>query len=148
MVTRNQEMGCVVYFRPNQIMLTSTNNRTEHFNRELKTEELVDYKKCSLVFPSVMYHRYVKLNIRYSDEYKKYKRSLPTYLRNRPKNIIDQLLMTKGAVDHAMVRSVESISRTCYSVKSSDLKEERRKNMFLTLVMNVIAVAHVPIFKK
>ena len=58
---------------------------------------------------------------------KKYQRSLPTCLRNRPKNIIDQLLMTKGAVDHAMARSVESISRTCYSVKSSDLTELKKK---------------------
>ena len=34
-----------VYFRPNQLMLTNTNNGTERLNRELKTEELVDYKK-------------------------------------------------------------------------------------------------------
>ena len=31
-----------VYFRPNQLMLTNTNNGTKHLNRELKTEELVD----------------------------------------------------------------------------------------------------------
>ena len=35
-------------FRPNQPMLTNTNNGTERLNRELKTEELADYKNCSL----------------------------------------------------------------------------------------------------
>ena len=74
-----------------------------------------------------LYHRYVELNIRYSDEYKKYQRSLPTYLRNRPKNIIDHLLMRKRAVDHAMIRSVETINNTRYSVKSSDWIELKKK---------------------
>ena len=74
-----------------------------------------------------LYLRYVELNIRYSDEYKKYQKSLPTYLRNRSKNIIDHLLMRKGAVDHAMIRSVEPINRTCYSMKSSDLTELKKK---------------------
>ena len=118
-----------VYYRHNQLMPTNTSNGTERLNRELKTEELVDYKKCSLSemlkvviesFLPSLYHRYVELNIRYCDEYKKYQRSLPTYLRNRPKNIIDHLLMRKRAVDHAMIRSVEPINSTCYSVKSSD----------------------------
>ena len=57
-----------VYFRPNQLMLTNINNGTERLNRELKTEELVDYKKCSLSemlkvviesFLPPLYHRYV-----------------------------------------------------------------------------------------
>ena len=36
-----------VHFRPNQLMLTSINNVTQRLNCELKTEKLVDYKKCS-----------------------------------------------------------------------------------------------------
>ena len=124
-----------VYFRPNQLMLTNTNNGTEPLNRELKKEELVYYKKCYLSeilkvriesFLLSLYHHYVELNIRYPDEYKKYQRSLPTYLRNRPKNI-DHLLMRKGAVVHAMIRSVKPINRTCYSVKSSDVTELKKK---------------------
>ena len=107
-------------------------------NRELKTEELVDYKKCSLSemlkvviesFLPSLYHRYVELNIRCSDEYKKYQSSLPTYLTNRPKNII----MRKGAVDHAVIRSVEPINSTCYSVKSSDLTELKKKEYIVDL---------------
>ena len=78
------------------------------------------------------------LNIRYFDEYIKYQRS--PYSRNRPKNIIDHLLMGKGADDHAMIKLVKPINRTCYFVTSSDL--------ILVLVINdVIAVAHVPILK-
>ena len=60
-------------------------SRKERLNRELKTEELVDYRKFSLsellkvaiesFFPS-FYHHYVELNSRYSDEYKKYQRQL------------------------------------------------------------------------
>ena len=125
-----------VYFRLNQPMLTNTNNGTERLNCELKTEELVDYKKCSLSeilkvviesFLPSLYHRFVEINIRYSDEYKKYQRPLPTYLRNCPKNIIDHLSMRKGAVDHAMIRPVEPINSTCCSVKSSDLTELKKK---------------------
>ena len=75
-------------------MLTNTNNGTERLNRGLKTEELVAYQKRSVskmlkvVIESLLpsfYHRYVELNIPYSDEYKKYQRSLPTYLKNWPK---------------------------------------------------------------
>ena len=43
------------------------------------------------------------------------------------KNIIDHLLIIKEAVDHAMTRSVEPINWTCYSVKSSDLTELKKK---------------------
>ena len=74
-----------------------------------------------------LYHHYVELNTRYSDEYKKIQRSLPMYLRNRPKNITDHFLMRKEAVDHAMIKSVEPINRTCYSAKSSDLTELKKK---------------------
>ena len=125
-----------VYFRLNQPMLTNTNNGTERLSCELKTEELVDYKKCSLSeilkvviesFLPSLYHRFVEINIRYSDEYKKYQRPLPTYLRNCPKNIIDHLSMRKGAADHAMIRPVEPINSTCCSVKSSDLTELKKK---------------------
>ena len=43
------------------------------------------------------------------------------------KNIIDHLLIIKGAVDHAMIRSVEPINRTCYSVKSFDLTNLKKE---------------------
>ena len=108
-------------------------NRT--FNRELKTEELVDYKQCFFSetlkvviegFLLSLCYRYVELNIRYSDQYKKRQRSLQAYLRNRPKKVIYHLLMRKGAVDHVMMMSVEPINRNFYSVKSSDLKELKK----------------------
>ena len=35
--------------------------------------------------------------------------------------------MRKGAVDHAMIRSVEPINGTCYSVKRSDSTELKKK---------------------
>ena len=63
-----------MYFQPNQLMLTNTNNEAESLNRELQMEELVDYKKCSLKemlkvviksFLLSLYHRYVALNIHY-----------------------------------------------------------------------------------
>ena len=55
------------------------------------------------------------------------KRSLTKYLKNQPKNIIDHLLTRKGAVDHAIIKWVESINSNCYTVKSSDLTELRKK---------------------
>ena len=72
--------GWAVYFIPDQLMLTNTNNGTERLNHKLKTKELVDYKKCSLYemlkvvtesFLPSLYHRYVELNIRYSNECEK-----------------------------------------------------------------------------
>ena len=115
-------------------MLINTNNKAESSSRELKTKKLADYKKYSLSemlkvvkessLPQFNHH-YVELNTRYSDESKKHQRSLPTYLRNRPRNNIDHFIMRKGAVDHAMVISVEL--RNCYSVKSSALTELKKK---------------------
>ena len=35
--------------------------------------------------------------------------------------------MRKGAVDHAMIKSVEPTNRTCNSVKSSDLAKLKKK---------------------
>ena len=120
MITRNQ---WVLYFRPNQLMLTNTNNGTERINRELKMEELTDYENCSLSemlkvviksFLPSMYHRYIALYIRYSNEYKKYQRSLPAYLKNLPKNIKDHILMTKGTVDYARIGLVEATNNSLY----------------------------------
>ena len=48
-------------------------------------------------------------------------------LKEPAKNIIDHLLMRKGAVEHAMIRSVEPINGTCHSVKSSDSTELKKK---------------------
>ena len=72
-----------------------------------------------------LYQCYVELNIRYSDEYKKYQRQLPG--NYQATNIIDHLLMRKEAADHTMMRSVEPINRTCYAVKSFDLTELKKK---------------------
>ena len=72
-----------------------------------------------------LYQRYVELNIRYFGEYKKYQRQLPG--NYQATNIIDHLLMRKEAADHAMMRSVEPINRTCYAVKSFDLTELKKK---------------------
>ena len=85
------------------------------------------FKLVTESFLPSLYQRYVELNIRYSDEYKKYQRQLPAYLKNGPKNIIDHLLMEKEAADHAMMRSVKPINRTCYTGKSSDLTELKKK---------------------
>ena len=133
MVSRYQEMGSVLSSQPTNANKHKQRNRTFESwikNRGISRLQKMFFKwnveSCNRKFPSVIYHRYVELNIRYSDEYKKYQRSLPTYLRNRPKNI-DHLLMRKGAVVHAMIRSVKPINRTCYSVKSSDVTELKKK---------------------
>ena len=63
------------------------------------------------------------LKLRYVVEYQ---RSLPTYLRNRPKNI-DHLLMRKGAVDHAMVRSGNLSTGLVILWKSFDLTGLKKK---------------------
>ena len=90
MITRNQEMA--VYFGPNQLMLTNTNNRTEYLNHALKTEELVNYKKVFFMWNA-----------------ERYNRKFPSV------------------------------------VVSSPLNRTEEERVLLILVMNNIAVAHVPI---
>ena len=90
-----------VFYRPRGLILTNTNNGTECLNKELKSNDLDNYRKCTLTemlkvviqqFLPKLYDRYVELNIKYTEKDKKYETALPLFLKNRPRKIIDHLL--------------------------------------------------------
>ena len=82
---------CCLEYRPDDLILCSTNNGTERLNEDLKYGELDGYKNCSLSellsvlidsFLPKRYNKYVELNVRYGDGCKKYSPGIPHFLRN------------------------------------------------------------------
>ena len=60
-------------------MMVNTNNGTERLNEDLKYDELVEYKNCTLSdllnvvidrFIPKLYEKYIELNVRYTCSYK------------------------------------------------------------------------------
>ena len=60
-------------------MMVNTNNGTERLNEDLKYNELVEYKNCTLSdllnvvidrFIPKLYEKYIELNVRYTSSYK------------------------------------------------------------------------------
>ena len=129
---------CLTY-RLDDLILCNTNNGTERLNEDLKYDNLDGYKNCSLSelltvlvnsFVPKHYKRYIELNVKYGDGYKKYASGIPEYLRNRPKQIVDILLeklyratpdMKVTNVGHNVSHHVESSEEgtaklTCYNI--------------------------------
>ena len=66
-------------------MMVNTNNGTERLNEDLKYDELVEHKNCTLPdllnvvidrFIPKLYEKYIELNVRYTSCYKGYDRSI------------------------------------------------------------------------
>ena len=62
-------------YRPNDLMYCNTNNGTERLNEDLKYDELIGYKNCTLSellqviiekFIPKLYRKYVELNVLYT----------------------------------------------------------------------------------
>ena len=82
-------------------MMVYTNNGTERLNEDLKYDELVEYKNCTLSdllnvvidrFIPKLYEKYVELNVRYTSSYKGYNRNIPSYMHDRQKWIVDDMV--------------------------------------------------------
>ena len=67
-------------------MMFNTNNGTERLNEDLKYDEWVEYKNCTLSdllnifidrFIPKLYEIYIELNVRYMSCYEGYDRSIP-----------------------------------------------------------------------
>ena len=74
-------------------MWCNTNNGTERLNEELKYEDLVGHKHCTLSellsiiidsFLPRLDEKYIEVNVHYTSGYKKYQRNIPKYRYNRP----------------------------------------------------------------
>ena len=61
----------------------------------------MEYKNCALSdllnvaidrFISKLYEKYIELNVRYTSSYKGYNRNIPSYMHDRPKWIVDDMI--------------------------------------------------------
>nr|XP_047122448.1 uncharacterized protein LOC124805945 [Hydra vulgaris] len=135
---------CLAY-RPDDIMFNNTNNGTERLNEDLKYDDLANYKYCSLSekltvvienFIPKHYRKYVELNVRYIEGYKKYNEGVPWYFRNRPKQLVNILLNNKSKVTSSMVNSVKRIDPITFGVNSSEVKTNNIKD-YIVCIGNV-----------
>ncbi|CAH1248770.1 Hypp8400 [Branchiostoma lanceolatum] len=78
-----------------------TNNGIERQNETLKYKHLEGYKNCSLSvmvtrlvtsFLPETHRKYIELNVRYSPGYSLYNTTLPTFLKNRPRDMVEHIL--------------------------------------------------------
>ena len=88
-------------YRPDDLILCSTNNGTERLNQDLKYDELKGLKQSSLSQVLVIlvssfipkhYKNYIEFNVRYGDGCKRYASGIPYFLKNRLKKIVEVLL--------------------------------------------------------
>ena len=95
---------CLTY-RPNDLILCNTNNGTERLNEDLKYDELKGLMKQTLLsevlvilvnsFKPKHYENYIKFNLCYGNGCKRYASDIPYFLKNRPKKIVEILLLEK-----------------------------------------------------
>ena len=83
------------------LMSCDTNNGTERIDGNLKHDELIGFKNCSLSelleiiisrFLPKLCRKHVSLNVKFSSGYKTYAENIPSYLQNRPRPLVTFLL--------------------------------------------------------
>ena len=90
-------------------MNCNTNNDTERLNLDLKYEELDGYKNCTLSelltviieeFIPKLYRNYVTMNVRSTSKQKKYLENIPSFLKDRPRalvtDVLDKIIQSYG----------------------------------------------------
>ena len=79
-----------VFYRSIDLILTNTNKGTGRLNKELKSNDLENYRKCTLTkmlkviiqeFLPKLYNTYVELKIKYTEKHKEYETALPPFLK-------------------------------------------------------------------
>ena len=107
----------------------NTSNGTERINGDLKHDELVGFKNCSLsdlyeiIIPRFLpkfYRKYVSLNVKFSSGYKTYAENIPSYLQNRPRSLVTFLLERAQRVSTLMIDSVKERTDGSFEVCSDD----------------------------
>ena len=108
-------------------MMCNTNNGTERLNEDLKYDELVEYKNCTLSellqvlienFISKHCEKYIELNIKCTSGFRKYQQEIPQYWQNRPKWYVLDLLEKQSRVTTYMIDSVKNIGNNKFHVSS------------------------------
>ena len=110
--------------------MCNTNNGTERINEELKYEDLnrcINLPTSELLtiiieeFLPRRYERYVEMNVQFSSGFKKYQNEIPSYLWNRPKIIVEDILNKMKQVSPAMIESVQpmpTVPETTFLVRA------------------------------
>ena len=110
-------------------MSCNTNNGTERINGDLKHDELVGFKNCSLsdlyeiIIPRFLpkfYRKYVSLNVKFSSGYKTYAENIPSYLQNRPQSLVTFLLERAQRMSTLMIDTVKEQTDGSFEVFSDD----------------------------
>ena len=96
------------------MLICNANNGTERLNGDLKYDELVGWKHCTLSelltliiesFLAKLYEKYVELSIKFTSGYKKYQESIQESLHNRPRFIVQNMLENMCKVASSMISS-------------------------------------------
>ena len=97
----------------------NTNNGTKRINEELKYEDL---SRCvnlpisewlTIIIEKFLpgtYERYVEMNVQFSSDFKKYQSEIPSYLSNRSRIILEDILSKMKQVSPAMTESLQPMS--------------------------------------
>ena len=97
---------CIAY-QPDDLMMVNTNNGTECLNEDLKYDELIKYKNCTLCdllaviverFIPKLYEKYTESNIKFTSTYRKYDVNIQHYIHNCPCWIVDDMLEKVGKI--------------------------------------------------
>ena len=118
------------------MLICNTNNGTETLNEDLKYDQLVGWKNCTLselltivieIFLPKLYEKHVELNVKFTNGYKKYQESVPESLHNSPRFIVQNMLEKMSKVTSSMISSVKVLTEgRIFQVQSesvtSDLK--------------------------
>ena len=101
------------------MLIYNTNNGTERLNEDLKYDELVGWKNCTLSelltvfiesFLPKLYEKYVELNVKFNSGYKKYQDPIQKSLHNRPRFIVQNMLEKMSKVTSSMISSVKVLT--------------------------------------
>ena len=117
--------------------MCNTNNGTERINEELKYEDL---NRCinlpisellTLIIEEFLprkYERYVE--IEFSSGFKKYQNEIPSYIRNRPKINVEDILNKMKQVSPTMIESVQPmpyVPETTFLVRGDSTPDTEMK---------------------
>ena len=126
-------------------MMVNTNNGNERLKEDLKYDELVEYKNCTLSdllnvvidkFIPKLYEKYIELNVRYMSCYKGYDRSVLFYMLDRPKWIIDymteKLAEIQAEVKYSKIIKIQNNIQNNGNITSAGSKDKCQVYIYQT----------------
>ena len=133
--------------------MCNTNNGTERINEEPKYE---DHNRCinlpisellTIIIEEFLpnrYERYVEMNVQFSSGFKKYQNEIPSYLWDRPKIIVEDILNKMKQVSPAMIESVQpmpTVPETTFLVRADSTHGTEMKTYckFPALLMSLVS---------